>query len=241
MNPKISNAARAMQKSIFESLVVTHGDFESAYADLAEQFDQVVAVDSARRWFENMSKEEKKDEARRQLSVVLGGQALDTRIMAYRELNPEQQLDVFDEELKKFAFSLVADHGHEIFEPKDRVTGIPKMAELMGSPQRIQRAKQNTPQQAHRDVEHIASTFGTLRDRQVMILYVQEGEDVTRLTNALRMMDPDQLGALTPDTVGGKLRDWKRRGVVMDSEGNVQEWDVALDLLRHGLRTLPGV
>ena len=233
---------KQIQRSVFESLLVTHGgEFVAAYEDLKFEFGESVVSDSlAKTWEKAFTTEQKKSEGGRQLALLVAGDGLDTRVMAFQTMTPEQKLSQFDRELMSFGHALVADHGHEIFEPKDRIAGIPKVAELLGAPQRIQQAKRNTPQQAHREVQHVASVFGTLTDRQVMTLYVQDNQDVERLTNTLRTMDPEQLATLTPASVQNKLREWQRRGVVVDSEGNLEEWDVVVDRLRHSLKTLPG-
>lgn len=232
---------KEIQKSRFESLLVTHGgDFDSAYADLIDEAgDACVKESLAQGWAKAFGESQRKAESSRQLALALSGErSLGAQVLDFSRLDPDAKQKRFDEEFQNFAFALVTDHEHLIFDPRDRVSGIPKVAELMGTPVRLQAAKRATPQAAHREVEHVSSVFGTLSDRQVLVAYVQEGLDVARAANALKVMDPE-LSYLTADTLAGKLREWERRGVVMDSAGTVVAWEDAVAGLQLQLRTLP--
>lgn len=232
---------KPVQRSLFESLLVTYGgDFASAYADLAEQAgDAVISESLAVKWAKDVTERERKAEAGAQLGMVLAGKGLATKAADFAGLDRDKKLSVITDEFLTFAHTIVSDHQHEVFEPRDRVSGIPKVAELLGVPQRLQ-ARQSAPQAAHRAVPREAWTFGRLTDRQVMVMFVQNNESVEFLTHTLRTLDPE-LSYLTPEWVGEKLRLWRRDGVVMDEAGTVVEWDEAVQALSHQLRTLPAM
>lgn len=232
---------KTIQRSTLETLLVTHGgDFGSAYAELAEQAgDAVVSETLAEKWAKDFTRREAQQEGKAQLARVIGGQGLAVKAADFAQLDRDKKLDALGEEFLTFSHALISDHAHETFEPKERVTGIPKVAELLGLNLRVQ-SRRSGPQQAHREVPHIASTFGSLTDRQVLALYVREGQNVDYLTSTLMTLDPS-LSFLTPETVAEKLKLWKRDGVVMDAEGVVVEWDEAIAGLQVQLRTLEGV
>ena len=232
---------KSIQRSVLETLLVTYGDdFPSAYADLADQAGEAVVSESlAHRWAGEFTKKQKQAEGREQLVRVVSGQGLAVKAADFAQLDRDKKLQSLDEEFLTFAHALVADHEHQVFEPRDRVSGIPKVAELLGTPARLQQRRSGA-QQAHREVPHVAATFGSLTDRQVLTFYVREGENVEYLTNTLRTFDP-ALSYLTADTVAEKLRQWKREGVVMDAAGTVLPWDDAVAELELQLRTLPQI
>lgn len=229
---------KTVQRSTLESLLVTHGgDFAAAYAELAAQAgDEVVSESLAQGWVREYTRKAKAEEGRTQLAMVMSGQGLPTKAADFAKLERDKKLAAFDEEFLTFAHALVADHAHDIFEPRERVTGIPKVAELLGTPTRLQH-RRSGPQEAHRSVPHVANTFGSLTDRQVMTFYVREGENVAYLTHTLRAFDP-ALAFLSEETVTEKLRLWQKDGVVMDADGTVMAWDDALLELQVQLRTL---
>lgn len=229
---------KTIQRSTLETLLVTHGgDFGSAYAELAEQAgDAVVSETLAEKWAKDFTRREAQQEGKAQLARVIGGQGLAVKAADFAQLDRDKKLDALGEEFLTFSHALISDHAHETFEPKERVTGIPKVAELLGLNLRLQH-RRSGPQEAHRSVPHVANTFGSLTDRQVMTFYVREGENVAYLTHTLRAFDP-ALAFLSEETVTEKLRLWQKDGVVMDADGTVMAWDDALLELQVQLRTL---
>lgn len=228
---------KAMQRSVFESLLVTYGvdDFESAYADLADQAGEDVVKESlARNWMKAFDREQRQKEAGSQLARVSAGLDVATKATDFSKLERDRKLLSFDEHYLLFAHTVVSDHQGELFEQDARIKNLPKIAETLGTPIRLQQ-RRNSAQASHQAVPQVSSAFGTLTDRQVLTFYVREGMNEDYLTAFLRTLDAD-LHYLTVDTVRNKLREFERQGVQMDADGTLMGWDDAIAELRGQLR-----
>lgn len=230
------------QREVFENLLVTHGlNVDAAYADFVEEVgdDTAVSASTAEMWARHFTREEAREKSAELAAQAIGGKPLATRVTDFSALEKDKKLEAFDEAALTMFYTGAADVNHDVFEPKVRVQLVTKAAELLGTPVRVQARRGSGPQAAHQAVPTLSHTFGTLPDRQVMVMFLQDGQDVVRLTNTLRASNPD-LAYLTPESVQGRLSTWQAQGVVMDAaQGIMMEWDDAVEMLQHQLRTLP--
>lgn len=232
----------AMQESYFTERYAYHeGDFDSAYADLIEEAgDDVVKESRAKGWAKRLGKLDIRAEKIEQLRRFSDGEEITGGMISEKHFDSQSRQGFrqkITDEFLIMAHDVLSDHHHETYSPKVRLGAAPKIAEIVGIPELL-RAGKTGPQQAHQGVKPLANEFGMLTDRQVMALYVQDNGNVEVLTNTLKVIDPS-LEHLTKETVAGKLAYWQQRGVVMDEQGTVMEWDQALETMQMALKSLP--
>ncbi len=219
---------KAIHYATFIDLLVQRGgDFASAYADLAEQYEDVPSEAQAQQWAADMPQELLDESGKAQLRTFLktGNVSLQLAVAAPIAEQKELAEDITAGALRVLK-EVMNDTDHKKFDGKTRSAASLKFLELRGTFDDLRTGK--TPaQQAHRAAPQISTTFGTIPDRLVFQEYVRCGLHTDRLTEWLRLSD-NILSGISTEAVERHLLSWQRNGVVMGPEGEVMAWDDAV-------------